>query len=87
MAMQLTALVAAAYVLNTDSCAVHNRPSCCSYDGAVKLLGHFEDATTIYLVQEMCAKVSLSPNSGSAVSMLCQHLYLLHQLQVLIDCA
>jgi hypothetical protein len=26
------------------------------YDGAVMLLGHFEDATTIYIVQEICAK-------------------------------
>ncbi|KAF6263970.1 kinase-like domain-containing protein [Scenedesmus sp. NREL 46B-D3] len=30
-----------------------------NYDGAVKLLGHFEDSTTIYLVQEMCAKGDL----------------------------
>lgn len=28
-----------------------------SYDGAVTLLGNFEDSTTIYIVQEMCAKV------------------------------
>ncbi|WIA42359.1 hypothetical protein OEZ86_008368 [Tetradesmus obliquus] len=30
-----------------------------NYDGAVKLLGHFEDSTTIYLVQELCAKGDL----------------------------
>lgn len=36
----------------------HIHLSSCSYDGAVKLLGHFEDSTTIYLVQELCAKVS-----------------------------
>jgi hypothetical protein len=30
---------------------------CCSYDGAVTLLGNFEDSTTIYIVQEMCGKV------------------------------
>jgi hypothetical protein len=29
----------------------------CSYDGAVTLLGNFEDSTTIYIVQEMCGKV------------------------------
>ena len=27
------------------------------YAGAVKLLGHFEDGTAMYLVQEICAKV------------------------------
>jgi hypothetical protein len=32
---------------------------CDSYDGAVSLLGHFEDTTTIYIVQEHCAKVCL----------------------------
>jgi hypothetical protein len=29
----------------------------CSYDGAVRLLGTFEDEKYIYLVQEICQKV------------------------------
>lgn len=39
-----------------------------SYEGAVRLQGTFEDGSAIYLVQEICAKVSMLPSCWHSVT-------------------